>query len=166
MDGHLEPLAAILRVGGAYGAPWTWAGVLRFSGPTAVHVEAVERAPTPKEWRQAVATMRDAGIETFTFDRRDGNEVVQHRLSTHNRRRQMDSANLTLKIDAELRDPSAAADAPPAFFLKLDTGYVGLPYAAAVAIQESLATSLGGHTANCLQLGKDKAAKMAAEATK
>ncbi len=77
----------------------------------------------------------------------------------------MDAANLTLKIDAELRDPAAAADAPAAFFLKLDTGYVGLPYAAAVAIQESLASAIGGHTANCLQLGKDKAAKLAAAAT-
>jgi hypothetical protein len=72
MAGHIEYLcehAAILRVGGAYGEPWTWAAVLRFDSPTAVTLEAVERAPTAEERRQALEVGRAAGILTYRFIR-------------------------------------------------------------------------------------------------
>lgn len=36
MHAHIEPLTGILRVGGVYGQPYTWAVTLRYLSPSSV----------------------------------------------------------------------------------------------------------------------------------
>lgn len=83
-DGHIERLCehtGILRVGGAYGEPWTGACVLRFVEPGEVMVEGVERAPTPTEWRQAIRVMRASGIVRIRFERHRRGQVERRTLA-------------------------------------------------------------------------------------
>lgn len=85
MHGHIErlcPHVGILRVGGAFGEPWVRACVLRYEDETTVMVEAVERAPSPSEWRAAMRVMRDAGIRTIRFERHRGGRVIVRHLTT------------------------------------------------------------------------------------
>lgn len=82
VPGHIEPLAAVLRVPGAYGEPYTWAATLRYDSPTSVEILGVTRAPTPSEWRAAVRTMRAYGIHKFRFTRRHSNSAVEHDWTT------------------------------------------------------------------------------------
>jgi hypothetical protein len=67
--GHIEPLSALLRLGGAYGDPWTWAAVLRYDSPFKVEVEGVDRAPSPSEWRAALKVLRAHGVTEVYFHR-------------------------------------------------------------------------------------------------
>jgi hypothetical protein len=67
---HIEPLTAILRVGGVYGEPYTWLTTLQYDGPHTVIVKGAQRSPTPDEWRAAVAAARAQGITAFRFERR------------------------------------------------------------------------------------------------
>jgi len=78
MPGHIEPLCGLLRVGGAYGEPWTWAAVLKYDGPASVVVSGVERPPTPSEWRAAVQIGKDAGITSFRFLRAEADGFREH----------------------------------------------------------------------------------------
>ena len=70
MLGHIEPLSAVVRIGGAYGEPWTWSAALRYLSPTEVEVLAAERAPTLAEWRKARTIMIESGIRTGHLMRR------------------------------------------------------------------------------------------------
>jgi hypothetical protein len=76
--GHIEPLAAVLRVGGAYGEPWTWAATLRYLSPTEVEVLAAERAPTLSEWRAMRAVTIEAGIRTAHLARCRNGTLARH----------------------------------------------------------------------------------------
>ncbi len=81
MAGHLEPLAAVVRVGGAYGAPYTWAATVRYLSPSEVEIVGAVRAPTPSEWRALRGLCREAGIARVQFMRHtaDGRWVC-HRI--------------------------------------------------------------------------------------
>ena len=86
--GHIERIcqhAGILRVGGAFGEPWSAACVLRFDSADQVTVEAVERAPSPGEWRAALEVMRAAGIRTVTFQRRRAGIVSTRTITVRER---------------------------------------------------------------------------------
>jgi hypothetical protein len=76
--GHLEPLVAILRVGGEYGEPWTWAAVVRYLSPTEVRIEAAQRAPTPSEWRKSVQILKAHGVNRIIFERKKNGITSEH----------------------------------------------------------------------------------------
>lgn len=82
MGGHLEPLAAVLRIGGAYGEPYTWAATVRYLSPSVVEIIGAIRAPSPSEWRAAVRVLRASGITRFSFDRRRATGVQTRRHQT------------------------------------------------------------------------------------
>lgn len=73
--GHLEPLSAVLRIGGEYGEPYTWAATIRFVTPTEVEVLGANRAPTPDERRSIRQVLRAAGIEKAFYQRRTANGI-------------------------------------------------------------------------------------------
>lgn len=103
MDGHIEPMSALIRIGGAYGEPWTWAGVLRYDSPTSITVEGVERAPTLAEWKAAVRVVDAAGITDYRLLRSDGAAFAEHR---HHIRRDSMKAVLTLKFENDGKQTS------------------------------------------------------------
>lgn len=76
--GHLEPLSAVLRIGGAYGEPYTYAVPVRYVTPYEVEILGATRAPTPSEWQGVVDTLKSAGVKVFRFDRRDESSVIEH----------------------------------------------------------------------------------------
>lgn len=79
MNGHLEPLAAVLRIGGAYGEPYTWAATIRFITPTEVEVVGVTEAPTPDERRAIREVLKSHGIKkAFYVRHKDGEEKRIH----------------------------------------------------------------------------------------
>lgn len=63
--GHLEPLSAVLRIGGAYGEPYTYAVPIRYLSPTLVEVLGAVRAPKPSEWRAVQHVLREG---TYILD--------------------------------------------------------------------------------------------------
>lgn len=67
--GHLEPLAAVVRVGGDYGAPYTWAATVRYLSPTEVELLGVVRAPRPSECHALGEVLVAQGILWVTFRR-------------------------------------------------------------------------------------------------
>ncbi len=71
MRAHLEFLCAhvgILRVGGCYGEPWTWAvTVLLTTSP--ITLLAAQRGPTWQEWRIAECLLRLLGYLAVQFTR-------------------------------------------------------------------------------------------------
>lgn len=75
MNGHLEPISALIRIGGAYGEPYTWAASLRFVSPTEVEVLGATRAPTPQERRAIREVLHANGIERAFYVRREGERV-------------------------------------------------------------------------------------------
>lgn len=82
LPGHLERLCehvSLLRVPGAYGDPWEWAGVVFHPhGMEDVTIEGVERAPKLQEHRWAVQVLKDAGVKTAHYVRIKSGEVVHH----------------------------------------------------------------------------------------
>lgn len=70
----------------------------------------------------------------------------------------MDRVNLRLKVVAEMYD-AAAPDALPVFDTVIESAYRDLPYAAALAIEKSLAVAMQEHTARLFALGDAKASK-------
>jgi len=78
MDGHLEPLAAIIRIGGAHGEPYTWSATLRYLNPTEVEILGAVRAPTPSEWRTVKRICKAAGIRRGLIRRVRGGMLVAH----------------------------------------------------------------------------------------
>ena len=78
MDGHLEPLTAIMRIGGAYGEPYTWAATVRYLSPTSVEIVGAMRAPTPHEWRVMRAVLKATGIISVLFVRHKGDTAHTH----------------------------------------------------------------------------------------
>lgn len=79
MKGHIEPLSGVLRVGGAYGEPYTWAAPLRYLSPFEVEVMGAVRAPEPNEWREALEVLRADGVRVMTFVRCKSGTFVRHR---------------------------------------------------------------------------------------
>lgn len=71
MRAHLEFLCshvAILRVGGCYGEPWTWAvTVLLTTAP--VTLLAAKQGPTFREWRTAERLLGLLGFRAVQFTR-------------------------------------------------------------------------------------------------
>lgn len=76
--GHIEPLSAVVRVGGAYGQPFTWAAALRYLDPQTVEIVAATRAPTPSEWRELRQVLTSSGITRAVFTRVKNGEKTQH----------------------------------------------------------------------------------------
>lgn len=74
MTGHIEPLAAVLRIGGEYGEPYTWAATLRYLSPTEVEICGVTVSPTPGERRAIREVLRANGIHRAKVVRYDGDE--------------------------------------------------------------------------------------------
>lgn len=75
MSGHVEPLAAVLRIGGGYGEPYTWAATLRYLSPGEVEVMGATRAPSPDERRAIRAVLRSNGVHKAFYIRRLGDET-------------------------------------------------------------------------------------------
>lgn len=76
MSGHIEPTAGVMRIGGAYGEPWTWAAAVRYVSPFVVQLMAVERAPTLAE-RRAIREVAIAhGITEVRFCRKTGGVTI------------------------------------------------------------------------------------------
>jgi hypothetical protein len=73
--GHIEPLAAVLRIGGGYGEPYSWAASLRYLSPSEVEVCGAARAPKPSEWRSAIHVLQSHGISRVIFHRRSHGRV-------------------------------------------------------------------------------------------
>ncbi len=69
MRGHLEPLSAVLRIGGAYGEPFTWSGMLRYLGPSEVEFVGIARKAELGERREIPKVLRAAGIQYAWFKR-------------------------------------------------------------------------------------------------
>jgi hypothetical protein len=69
MDGHIEPLSGILRIGGEYGQPYTWVATLRYISPTEVEVMGATVAPTPSERRAIRDVLKSAGINKAFYYR-------------------------------------------------------------------------------------------------
>lgn len=69
MRGHLEPLSAVLRIGGAYGEPFTWSGMLRYLGPSEVEFVGIARKAELGERREIPKVLRAAGIRYAWFKR-------------------------------------------------------------------------------------------------
>lgn len=78
MGGHLQPLVSVLRVPGDYGEKWTWSTVVQHFSPTHAHLEAALRGPTIREFRQMCHVLGTAGIQTFSFTRMKGDDVLTH----------------------------------------------------------------------------------------
>lgn len=70
MPGHLEPLSAVLRIGGVYGEPYTWAAAVRYRSPTEVEILGASRCPTGSEWKAAIRVLRTSGVRLMRFSRR------------------------------------------------------------------------------------------------
>ena len=83
--GHLEPLSAVLRIGGAYGEPYTYAVPIRYLSPTTVEVLGAVRAPTPSEWRAVQEVLRAAGVTHFRIARHVRGQWKVHLVSTERR---------------------------------------------------------------------------------
>lgn len=79
MDGHLEPLTALIRIGGAYGQPYTWAATVRYLSPSSVEIVGAMRAPTPHEWRAMRHILKLAGVASVLFVRHKDNTLRTHR---------------------------------------------------------------------------------------
>jgi len=78
LAGHLEPLAAVIRIGGHYGEAWTWAAIIRYLSPVEVEVMAVMRAPKPSEWRAMKEILLASGVRIGHFARRTSQGVRRH----------------------------------------------------------------------------------------
>jgi hypothetical protein len=78
--GHLEPLCALIRVGGEYGEPYSWVATIRYVSPTDVEIVGAQRAPKPSEWKAACLVMKDAGIFRVTFVRKRSNNSRSHQI--------------------------------------------------------------------------------------
>ena len=78
--GHIEPISAVVRIGGTYGQPFTWAAALRYTDPQTVEIMAVTRSPTLSEWRALKKTLNDAGITTAFFTRIKNGKKISHRV--------------------------------------------------------------------------------------
>jgi hypothetical protein len=76
--GHLEPLTAVIRVGGAYGDPFTWAAAVRYLNPSEVEIVGAVRAPSPSEWRKACQVLVEAGVRTLLFQRKRNGKSEPH----------------------------------------------------------------------------------------
>lgn len=81
-QGHLEPIASVLRIGGDYGEPYTWAATVRYLSPDEVEIVGAQRAPTPSEWRAMRTVLRKSGVRWVIFLRHKGAQWVRHRKST------------------------------------------------------------------------------------
>lgn len=79
MGGHLEPLTAVLRVGGAYGEPYTWSATVRYLSPSSVEILGAMRSPTPSEWRAMRAILKADGVTTVLFVRHKDDTICEHR---------------------------------------------------------------------------------------
>ncbi len=77
-NGHLEPLTAVIRVGGAYGDPFTWAAAVRYLDPSKVEIVGALRAPSPSEWRKACLILAEAGVRTLLFQRKRNGKTEPH----------------------------------------------------------------------------------------
>lgn len=116
VSGHLEPLAAVLRIGGAYGEPYTYAVPVRYVTPYEVEILGATRAPTPSEWRGVVQTLKAAGVRLFRFDRRDGSAVTEHQIdigadTPRHSRKERDMNAEKFKKDHEPKDAATADNA-------------------------------------------------------
>jgi hypothetical protein len=80
LSGHIEPIAGIVRVGGAYGQPYAWCATVRYLSPTHIQLDGMIRAPRPSEWRTVRALCRAALIERVTFLRYRRNGIESHTL--------------------------------------------------------------------------------------
>lgn len=78
-QGHLEPLTALIRVGGAYGHPYTWAATVRYVSPEEVELMGATRAPTPRESDAVKDVLRAAGIRVLIVKRMRGDRPVVRR---------------------------------------------------------------------------------------
>ncbi len=81
MTGHIEPIAQILRIGGAYGERYSWAAFMRHLSPTEVELMGVDRAPTPTERRAARVVLKAAGVTKVHICRYYGEMRVQKELT-------------------------------------------------------------------------------------
>ena len=79
VHGHLEPLTALLRIGGAYGEPYTWAATVRYLSPSSVEIVGAMRAPTPSEWRAMRVILKASGVASVLFVRHKGDALSTHR---------------------------------------------------------------------------------------
>lgn len=70
--GHIEPLAAVVRVGGPYGTDYTWAATLRYLSPTEVEIVGAVRAPTPAEAEAVKEVLLAAGVTVLHITRKKG----------------------------------------------------------------------------------------------
>lgn len=78
MNGHLEPLSAILRVGGAYGEPFIFAVGIRYLTPT--HVEIIglnNHTVKPSEFKAVMQILAAHGVEQAWYKRQD---EAEHRI--------------------------------------------------------------------------------------
>ena len=66
--GHIEPLSAIIRLGGAYGDPFEWSAVLRYDEPDQVEVMAVCGVKlTRRHWLQVERVLYASGVRRMWF---------------------------------------------------------------------------------------------------
>ena len=73
MTGHLEPLTAILRVGGPYGAKYNFAVMVRYLNPYEVEILGLNgRSPKPSEFRSIMKILFTHGVRKMQFLRQDG----------------------------------------------------------------------------------------------
>jgi hypothetical protein len=80
MRAHLEPLSAVIRVGGAYGEPYTWCATVRYLAPDEVELVGAMRAPKPSEWRAMATVFRQTGVRIVWFERHHGDQIDRHRV--------------------------------------------------------------------------------------
>lgn len=80
--GHIEPLAAVVRVPGDYLGPFTWAASVRYLSPTHVEIVAAMRMPTVSEMKDLRATLIAAGVTQATIKRVQPDGRVIERLLT------------------------------------------------------------------------------------
>ena len=72
-------MSAMLRIGGAYGEPYTWAAGVRYINPFSVEIVGAMRAPTPSEWRAMRAVLKASGVTSVLFVRHKDDTICEHR---------------------------------------------------------------------------------------
>lgn len=75
--GHIENLAGVLRIGGAYGEPYTWSASVRYLSPKKVEVMGAIRSPTLSERKAIGEVLKQYGIDEAVYYRMRENGTVK-----------------------------------------------------------------------------------------
>jgi hypothetical protein len=67
--GHLEPLTAMLRIGGGYGQRCGYNIAVRYHSPTDVELVGGNDAPKPEQWHDIRTVFLATPVETVRFKR-------------------------------------------------------------------------------------------------